>query len=130
MSLLQNAGLKTQMVNFAFSGSLTTGIMFVLYVALKKVMNYQLAYLIAYCVSVVILYFINVRYVFNKEKSLRTFLQFPFIYLLQYLVGAVSLKFLVEFGISVTYAPLLVVILLLPVTFLLNRALFFKKLEH
>ncbi|EHL32227.1 hypothetical protein LDG_5599 [Legionella drancourtii LLAP12] len=43
---------------------------------------------------------------------------------MQYLIGAAFLAFLVRFGFSVTYAPLLVVILLLPITFVLNRIVF------
>lgn len=113
--------LKKQMLGFAITGSLSTLFMFCLYVSLYKVINYQYAYLIAYSISVIALYFMNVLFVFRRHISLHSFLKFPLIYLFQYLVGAASLEFIVHLGFSVTYAPLLVVVVLLPVTFLLNR---------
>ncbi len=97
--------------------------MFILYVGLYQFINYQYAYLISYSISVIALYFMNSR-VFKQSISVQTFLRFPLIYLMQYLIGAAFLAFLVRFGFSVTYAPLLVVILLLPITFVLNRIVF------
>ena len=116
---------KKQMVGFAMTGILSTLIMFGLYVMLYQLINYQYAYLMAYTISVIALYFMNM-FVFKGTMSLHTFLEFPLIYLLQYVLGAASLEFMVRLGFSVTYAPLLVVIVLLPVTFLLNRIVFSK----
>lgn len=115
------------MLGFAVTGTLTTLLMLGVYVCLNKIINYQYSYLIAYAVSVIALYFLNVLFVFKKSPSLHTFLQFPFIYLLQYAVGAVSLEFLVRLGFSQTLAPAIVVIIMLPVTFILNRLVLLKK---
>jgi putative flippase GtrA len=117
--------VKKQMVGFVITGLLSTMIMFSTYVILCKLLNYQYAYLIAYSVSVVFLYFMN-TFLFKKPILLETFLKFPLIYLLQYFVSAASLELLVEIGFSVTFAPLLVIIVLFPVTFLLNRIVFSK----
>ena len=115
---------KKQIIGFGITGTLSTLLMFVLYVVLHQTMSYQSAYLIAYCVSVLVLYFMNVIFVFDNPITLKSFLKFPLIYLLQYLVGAVFLEFIVRLGFSVTFAPVVVVILLLPVTFVLNRLVF------
>ena len=116
---------KKQILGFAITGILSTLIMFCLYVVLYQFINYQYAYLIGYTISVIALYFMNM-FVFKGIMSLQTFLEFPLIYLLQYVLGAASLEFTVWLGFSATYAPLLVVIVLLPVTFLLNRIVFSK----
>lgn len=114
--------LQKQMIRFAITGTLSTLFMLVIYVVLNKIINYQYAYLWAYCISVLALYFMNALFVFkNKHLSLSTFLKFPLIYLLQYVVGAFFLEFVVRLGFSVTYAPVIVVVVLLPVTFILNR---------
>ncbi|OGO93882.1 MAG: hypothetical protein A3F41_00965 [Coxiella sp. RIFCSPHIGHO2_12_FULL_44_14] len=113
--------LKKQVVGFAVTGTLSTLFMLGIYIGLNKIMNYQYAYLVAYCISVIALYFMNALWVFNQRISWQSCLKFPLIYLLQYLVGAVSLEFIVRLGVSVTFAPVLVVIILLPVTFVLNR---------
>lgn len=116
---------KKQMFGFAITGTLSTLIMFGLYVMLYQFIYYQYAYLIAYTISVIALYFMNM-FVFKGILSLQTVLKFPLIYLLQYVLGAVSLKFIAWLGFSLTYAPLIAVIVLLPVTFLLNRMVFLK----
>lgn len=118
--------LKQQMIGFTITGTLSTLIMFLLYISFNKLMNYQYSYLIAYAISVITLYFMNIQFVFHTHMSLKSFLKFPLIYLFQYLVGAVSIKILVEHGFSITYAPLLVIIILLPITFLLNRIVLIK----
>lgn len=112
--------IRKQILGFAVTGTLSTLIMFALYILLHRLINYQYAYLLSYSISVIILYFMNSA-VFNRPISLPTFLKFPLIYLLQYIVGAASLELIVNLGFSVTFAPLLVVIILLPITFLLNR---------
>lgn len=115
--------VKQQIFGFAVSGMLSTLIMFLLYVGLHQLINYQYAYLIAYSISVIVLYFMNSR-VFKHSVSVHTLLRFSLIYLMQYLIGAAFLALLVYLGFSVTYAPLVVVILLLPITFVLNRIVF------
>ncbi len=119
--------LKQQIVGFAVTGTLSTLLMLGIYVALNHVINYQYAYLAAYCISVLALYFMNTWGVFKQPVTWKSFLRFPLIYLLQYLVGAVSLEFIVRLGFSVTFAPVLVVIILLPLTFVLNRWVLLKS---
>jgi putative flippase GtrA len=120
------ARLKEQMIGFAITGTLSTLFMLGIYVGLNQIMNYQYAYFISYCISVLALYFMNILFVFKKSISMKSFLKFPLIYVFQYLVGAVSLELLVRLGCSETYAPVLIVIILLPVTFILNRLVFLK----
>jgi putative flippase GtrA len=119
--------LHKQMLGFAITGTLSTVLMLVIYMALNKIINYQYAYLAGYCISVIALYFMNALWVFNNHGiSLSTFLKFPLIYLLQYVIGAFFLEFIVRLGFSITYAPVVVVIILLPVTFVLNRIVLLK----
>lgn len=115
--------VNKQTISFAIAGLLSTVIMFGLYVLLYKLINFQYAYFIAYSISVIALYFMNSA-VFKKQISLQTSLEFPLIYLLQYVLSAAFLQLLVWLGISTTYAPLLIILLLLPLTFLLNRIVF------
>lgn len=109
------------MLGFTITGILSTLFMLGIYVLLNKVIRYQLSYLIAYVLSVVALYFMNVVFVFKKKPSVQTFLQFPLIYLFQYAVGAIALEFLVRLGFSVDFSPVLVIIILFPLTFVLNK---------
>jgi len=114
-----------QLLGFALSGTVSTILMFGIYVVLNNFINYQLSYLISYVIAVIALYFMN-TIVFKSSISINTFLAFPIIYLLQYLIGAALLEIIVRLGFSVTFAPILAVILLLPLTFFLNKKLFSK----
>lgn len=126
MNAYSSPVLKKQILRFAITGTLSTLLMFCIYVSIYQVVNYQYAYLISYSISVIALYFMNLKFVFYKHASLRSFIKFPLIYLFQYLVGAASLEFIVKLGFSKTFAPILVVIILIPVTFLLNRIVFMR----
>lgn len=117
---------KKQIMGFALTGTLSTLIMLGVYSLLYRHINYQYAYFISYIISVIALYFMNL-FVFKGSISIKTLLKFPLIYLLQYVLGALTLELIVWLGFSVTYAPLIIVIVLWPITFLLNKVVFSKK---
>ncbi len=119
-----------QISRFIFMGALSTATMFGIYVALNLILNYQISYLISYVLTVVFSYVLNTRYVFKIPMSWKTFLQFPFVYVVQYVGSAIGLEVLVRFGFSVTMAPLITIVLLLPVTFFLSRLIMAKKLPR
>lgn len=107
---------------FLVMGILNTIATFSIYVMLKTVLDYQIAYLLAYVSGIVFAYFMNALFVFKKSISLRAFIRFPLVYVVQYIVGAVLLELFVRvLGLSVTFAPLFVIILTLPLTFFLTR---------
>ena len=119
--------LKKQMLGFAVTGTLSTLLMLVIYVGLNKFMNYQYAYLIAYSISVMTLYLMNVLLVFKNRLLLKSFLKFLLIYVLQYLLGAIFLELIVRLGFSDMFAPVLVIMIILPLTFILNRMVLLKE---
>lgn len=119
--------LKKQALAFAITGTLSTALMLLLYWGLINLIGYQLAYFISFSASVLLLYFLNTFFVFKTPLSWSGFLKFPFIYALQYVVGAFSLGFMVRMGVPKELAPILVVILVLPITFVLNRLVLTKK---
>ena len=118
---------KKQMLGFAVTGTLSTLLMLVIYVGLNKFMNYQYAYLIAYSISVMTLYLMNVLLVFKNRLLLKSFLKFLLIYVLQYLLGAIFLELIVRLGFSDMFAPVLVIMIILPLTFILNRMVLLKE---
>ncbi|MBA2650264.1 MAG: GtrA family protein [Legionella sp.] len=118
--------LKKQFLGFTITGVFSTGIMYLIYLALNRWLSYQLAYAISYAISVLALYFMNTLFIFKQGFSMKTFLKFPLIYLIQYLIGAISLEFLVRHGVSEVQAPILIIVLLLPLTFFLNRYVLLK----
>lgn len=112
---------QSKLIRFMISGSISTLFMWGIYIVFKEFYSYQLAYLLSYIFAIVFTYFLNTIYVFHKKISLKTFLSFPLIYVAQYGIGALLLEIFAHFGFSLTYAPILIIILLLPLTFSLNK---------
>lgn len=113
--------VQHQMIRFMAMGGFSTLLMMIIYILLTYVVNFQIAYFIAYVITVIFLYLVNSFFVFRNSLSYRTFISFSLVYVLQYFVGALLLEVFVRLGFSVTYAPLYILFLLLPFTFLLSR---------
>lgn len=111
-------------LSFSLTGGLSTVILMAVYYWLNKRMDYQYAYCISYSLSILTLYFMNVLFVFKEPLRLKSFLLFPLIYLVQYLLGALSLQFIIHAGFPVEIAPLAVVVALFPATFVFNLLVF------
>jgi putative flippase GtrA len=115
-------------LRFLLTGALNTILTFAIYVVLKTVVEYQVAYFASYVSGIIFSYFMNVLFVFKRRISLKTAMRFPFVYVVQYVSGALFLELLVRvLRLSATFAPLLVIFLTLPLTFFLSRLVFSKE---
>lgn len=114
--------INNQVLRFLVTGGLNTIVTYGIYLLLKGAVGYQIAYLISYVSGILFSYFMSAIFVFRKKISLRTFSRFPVIYVIQYAVGALLLGVLIHtFSIPTTIAPLLVILVTLPLTFILSR---------
>jgi putative flippase GtrA len=109
-------------LSFLVGGGLNTGLTYALYLFLSYLIDYQIAYAIAYAAGIVFAYIFNSKIVFKVEQSWVGMLIYPSIYLVQYLFGALLLGILVEYlHLHKAIAPILVIVLLLPSSYLLNK---------
>lgn len=114
-------------VRFLIAGGLNTALTFGIYVGLKTLLNYQISYFISWLCGICMAWFMSSWFVFRSRASLRSFslrsfLRFPLVYLVQYALGAALLElFAGVLGLSKTWSPLLVITLTLPLTFLMSR---------
>ena len=109
-------------LSFLVGGGLNTGLTYCLYLFLSYLINYQIAYAIAYAAGIAFAYFFNSKIVFKVEQSWVGMMIYPTIYLVQYLFGAFLLSALVEhLHFHKNIAPILVIVLLLPASYLLNK---------
>ncbi|MCC7516179.1 MAG: GtrA family protein [Pseudomonadales bacterium] len=131
--------LQHEFLRFLITGSVNTGASWVVYLALLYWLNAipaatapwsghvmlsadKLAYTAAYIFGVMFTYYLNSRWVFRVPMSWRAFLQYPSVYVVQYGVGLVLMHVLVDrIHFPVQLAPLAVIVLTMPVTFLLSR---------
>lgn len=113
---------QNRFFRFLVTGGLNTIATYGLYVALKTLVDYQIAYFLSYVSGIVFAFFLSTLFVFEKRISLRTFVRFPLVYVAQYVLGAGLLGLFVEqFGLSPTFSPLLIIVLTLPGSFFLSR---------
>lgn len=115
-------------LRFLVAGTLNTLGGYLLYLALQLVMPYQVAYFLAFVAGVVGAYCLNTLFVFRTRLAWRTFLAYPTIYLVQYAISAPMLALLVEWlKVPDTVAPLIVSVVMIPVSFLLNRFMLMRS---
>lgn len=111
-------------VSFLIGGGLNTLLTYGIYLLLNMYMSYQKSYVIAYVSGIIFSYLFNAHVVFNVKKSWKGLMAYPLVYLLQYILGALLLSLMVEkLGIPEELAPLLIIVLLLPVTYLLSKTI-------
>ncbi len=113
---------------FLLGGLVNTGFSYAVYLLLNLYLSYQVAYFLAYVAGVVFSYVVNSLLVFGVPLTWQRFLAFPLVYVVQYVSGALMLSLLVEMlGISKTWAPLVVTVALLPLTYLLSKLLLLRN---
>lgn len=109
-------------LRFLIAGGLNTAVGYGLYLLMLPWIRYEIAYAIAYVLGIGTSYLLNATFVFRQPLSLKAAFAFPLVYAAQLILGSVLLKVLVDWmGIPKQFAPLIVVVLSLPITFLLSR---------
>jgi putative flippase GtrA len=122
MSISVERFAKTSFFRFLIAGLANTALTYVVYLVLSVLMHYQVAYAVSYVFGICIAYAINLKYVFAGKGTARKLLQYPWIYAVQYGIGAAAMFILV--GVLHTpkeLAPLVVIGLSIPVSYCLNR---------
>jgi putative flippase GtrA len=107
---------------FVLYGGLNTLATYLLYLLFVTVFNYQIAYLLAYLSGIFLAYILNLRFVFKAQSSLKKAVSYPLIYVIQYFIGALLLYvFVNQLYVSELVAPLLVILILIPISYFLNK---------
>ena len=117
MKSFNNEGFR-----FVLAGGGNTALTYLAYLALLNAVGYPAAFSLAFAAGVVISYLLNAWFVFKTPLSWHKLVQFPLLYLVQYLAGLLVLNLLIEqAGIGERVAPIFNVVLMVPLTFFLNR---------
>jgi len=111
-------------LRFLLAGGFNTAATYVIYLAALQVVPYRVAYTGAYAIGIVLGYAVNTFFVFRARWSWKRMLAYPLVYLVQYGIGLLCLTLLVEQQwVRKELAPLIVVVITLPLTFLGTRYL-------
>jgi putative flippase GtrA len=116
---------KGSVPRFLVAGVFNTALTYALYVLLLKIVTYRVAFTLAYVAGILVSYALSARFVFRRQASWRSFLRFPFVYLVQYLAGLGLVSLLVEWlAVAAWLAPLVALLVTIPLTYVLSRAVF------
>lgn len=113
-----------EFVRFLLAGGVTTVLSYGIYLLFLLFLPYNIAYTISFLAGIAISYWLASRFVFQRDLSLRSALRYPLVYLFQYVMGLIILTILVErFHMKERWAPVIVVVCTIPMTFFLSRFL-------
>lgn len=111
-----------RIVRFAMVGVLNTVTYYLLYLAMRALIPYLVAHVIAFGLSMVGSFFLNCYFTFRQRPTLRRFLLFPLSNVTNFVVTSTGLFVLVQFfGVNERIAPLLAASVAVPVTFLVAK---------
>jgi putative flippase GtrA len=114
-----------QFLKFVLIGTANTVITYLIYRVLLLFLSYYIAYSISYVLGIGFSYFCNAIWVFKRPPSWQSFLSFPLVYLFQYVLSLMGTVLLVEvWHVPARYAPLFIIVVSVPVTFVLSRLVF------
>lgn len=119
--------IKLESVRFLIAGSINTVLTYLLYLLVLPWVGYVAAFTISFAVGVLFSFVLNAVYVFKVVLVWSRLIKYPSLYFFQYILGLILITALVEyFGVDDRFAPFVNVVILIPITFMLNRW-FFKK---
>lgn len=121
-SKIKLAFLRHPFARFLIGGMSTTLVSYLVYLFALRFSTYLVAYSLAYAVGIAWAYFVNTLFVFQRTFSLASATAFPIVYLIQYVIGSLLMYAIVDvIRLPEFVAPLLVVVLTLPLTYALSK---------
>lgn len=101
---------------------MNTGLTYLAYLALLKLVSYRWAYSVSYVAGIFLSFVLNSLYVFRTPLHWRRLLPYPSVYLVQYLLGLCVVYVGVELlRWDERLMPVAVLVVTVPVSFVLTR---------
>ena len=117
-----SSDLRTTGFKFVIAGAINTGLSYVIYLLLLLVVDYRLAYVMAFVSGIAIAMVLNSRFVFLTRLTLRKGAGFIAAYCFQLVFGIFILQLLVEqTTVPQALAPLCVMVFTVPLSFFMSR---------
>jgi putative flippase GtrA len=107
---------NSEFLRYAFFGGVNTLLGYIIYLIF-----FTFAYTISYVAGIFISYTLTSLFVFHQPLSLRKALQYPLVYIIQYLIGITFLHIFVDLlQLDAKFVPLIIICFTIPVTYLLS----------
>ncbi len=123
--------MMSQFIKFIGVGGINTIVTYLFYLILLQLFSYQVSYTITYVFGIGLSYWLNLKFVFRENGSRKKIVLFPLVYFTQYLIGMIIIYFAIEtYSVSEVIAPVLVILITLPLTFFLSKLILTTKEKH
>ena len=113
-----------QLFRFGIVGAIATVLHYSIYLVLKGRIDTTIAFIIGYCISFIVNYFLSASFTFKKETSIKNVLGFLGAHLFNMLLQTGLLNVFIHLGINSNWAPIPVYAIAIPVNFMLVRFVF------
>lgn len=122
MSSEISADLRSTGFKFLVTGSINTGLTYVIYLLLLLELDYRVAYLLSFVSGIAIALMLNSKFVFRTALTLRKAAGFVAAYCLQLVAGIFILQLLVQqTSLSPAIAPVCAMVFTVPLSFVMSR---------
>lgn len=124
--------MRHEFLRFLVTGTLNTLACWLVYLLCNLLMPYMAAYSIAYIFGMFFTYYMNTRWVFKVPMKWSTFMQFPVIFVIRYVLDVSVLYALVSWlHCPEALGPLATIALTMPLGFLMSRFVLMRRAhEH
>src|SRR5699024_11971415 len=124
MIKLTDRKLIYEILRFIIVGGINTLNYYILYLILLRLFSieYLISHILAFVMSFIISFYLNCYFVYKVKPTLKKFLAFPLTQVVNMGLQTLLLYVLVDnFDLSPTIAPLLGLIVTIPITFVLSK---------
>lgn len=119
--------INKEFIKFLIVGVINTFSSYVIYLMFITFMTYNVSYTLSYFCGIVISYILNSVFVFKVNLTLKNAFKFPLVYIVQYLLNIILLNVFVKYTIiNEVFAPILIIIISVPLTFVLSKIILKK----
>lgn len=120
--------VNSNFLNFLKIGASNTLFSYIVFTISLQFFNYNISYTVSFFFTIILSYFLNSMYVFKQKLSVKKFIKFPLVYVVQYIFGVFILNLLNIFFQTSNYINMLIVtILSIPLTFMLSKKIIVTK---
>lgn len=119
---------KQQGIRFLIGGASNTLLAYAIYLLLLYITPYATAYTLSYVIGIISGFAINTYFVFHSKWNWRKFFSFPLIHIFNYIASMGIVVASTEIlGIPKQISPIIATATILPINFILTKALISDK---
>ena len=120
--------IDRESVRYVLAGGFNNAATYAAYLVLLPHTGYAIAYSLTYVAAILVGYYLTARFVFRGPLRWQHAIQFPLVYVVQYLLGITLTTALIEGAqVDANIAPALAIVIAVPFTFWLARWIIKRK---